>query len=217
MNARVHGVSQINNAIAATRLHDGTAILALGIGLLRSGEPWSKGDPARPLDLFDQALVSLKQLERELRQNEPAARQSDLGTALKHQAELLGIELEPQITDSEADIAPGQIELLRLAGREALLNVRRHSGARVCRIAIDLASCPFTFRARDWGAGLRTGANPGHGLELLRQFAEWLGCQLVVASQPGIGTELAVYGPRYPSSETSPAEQRAARRGGVSS
>jgi signal transduction histidine kinase len=79
--------------------------------------------------------------------------------------------------------------------------VRRHSGTRACRIELDLSSCPFTFRARDWGAGLAAGGQSGHGLELLSELADWLGCQLVVASQPGLGTDLVVYGHRWVGTE----------------
>jgi len=195
MNSRAPHVSQLGAASLAARLHDGTASLALGIGFLRSEELTSHRALRQPLEILDQALVSLKQLEANLSEGKRPS-EVDLGDCLRQQADLLGIELDLRVTGSAEQLAPGLIELLRLAGREALLNVRRHSGTRACQIELDLCSCPFTFRARDWGAGLTFGRNGGHGVALLGELADWLGCQLVVASQPGLGTELVVYGQR---------------------
>jgi signal transduction histidine kinase len=190
-----HGI-RIDAASVVTRLHDGTAILALGLGFLRAAEFRSKRRQVQSLDLLERALVSLKQLEGDLGRIEGVPLQSDVVTSLKQQADLLDIELDLRVTGSSDQVAPSVVEFLRLAGREALLNVRRHSGTRTCRIQLDFASCPLALRARDWGAGLGTGANGGHGLVLLRELADWLGCELVVGSQPGLGTELVIYGPR---------------------
>src|SRR2546423_272401 len=76
----------------------------------------------------------------------------------------------------------------------APLVARLHDGTAACRIELDLASDPFTFRARDWGAGIIAGSDRGHGLVLLEELADWLGCHLVVTSQPGLGVEVLIWG-----------------------
>jgi signal transduction histidine kinase len=85
--------------------------------------------------------------------------------------------------------------LVMLVSREGLRNVRRHAGAAACKITIDLASCPFSVRVRDWGAGLPEGTRVGGGIELLQRMAVDVGCELGVASQPGLGTDLVLVGP----------------------
>lgn len=193
MEPNAPGVSPVGAATLLGRLHDGTAAMAVGVGFLRSERSTSQRAVREALEILDEALISLKRLEQDLIQSKRGP-ELDLLASLSQQAELLGLELDLRVTGSIERLAASQVALLRLVGREALLNVQRHSGARACRIELDVVSCPFTFRARDWGAGLTAGSQSGHGLALLGELADWLGCQLVVASQPGLGTELVVYG-----------------------
>jgi signal transduction histidine kinase len=181
----------------SAQLHDATAELALGIGFLKSGQLRALNSPDQndPLELLGQALAKLKVLEATPARRSDEKRRPDLVTSLRLQAHALGVELDLRVAGSTW-LAPNVAELLCLAGREALANVRRHSGVRACRIELDFTSCPFAFRARDWGAGVRTGVNGGHGLSLLNGLADQLGCEFVVASQPGLGTELLINGPR---------------------
>ena len=61
---------RIDAASVVTRLQDGTAILALGLGFLRAAEFRSKRRHVQSLDLLERALVSLKQLEGDLGRTE---------------------------------------------------------------------------------------------------------------------------------------------------
>ncbi len=146
--------------------------------------------------LFEQALATLKHLENGLARREIASARVDLISSLKEQAHMMGLELELRVVGSADRLAPSLSEVLWLTGREALLNLRRHAGTRLCRIEINLASSSFSLRARDWGGGLEATPDGGHGLALITELAAWLGCEVTVTSQPGLGTELAVIGPR---------------------
>ncbi len=137
--------------------------------------------------LFEQALATLKHLENGLARREIASARVDLISSLKEQAHMMGLELELRVVGSADRLAPSLSEVLWLTGREALLNLRRHAGTRLCR---------FSLRARDWGGGLEATPDGGHGLALITELAAWLGCEVTVTSQPGLGTELAVIGPR---------------------
>jgi signal transduction histidine kinase len=199
MKARRDYILGCDSAMTLSRLHEVKSGLALGIGLLKADQVESEVDRSRSetLGLLNHVLADLKQLEGELNPRHGLMQRFDLAASLKQQAAVLGIELELQLHGSVEGIAASHTDLLRLAGREVLLNLRRHSGTRTCRIAIDLAGCPFEFRARDWGTGLSTDGSPGHGLSLIRELAAWLGCELDIASQPGLGTEVVILGPTW--------------------
>jgi hypothetical protein len=93
-----------------------------------------------------------------------------------------------------------------LQAARPLRNVRRHSGVRVCRISLNLSTCPFALRARDWGGRLEPEARIGDGIRLLVRLAEGMGCQLRIESLPGLGTELQLVGPPCARERTGQAE-----------
>jgi len=76
---------------------------------------------------------------------------------------------------------------------------------------VDLSACPFVLWARDWGAGIRPGSQVGKGIVTLRALAASMGCELVIGSQPGLGTELVLTGPRCPRTWTAPAGREAGK------
>ena len=205
-------ISPMDAGWLVARLHDATAALALGLGFLKSDQshPGRQRSGLDSLELISHALANLKQRQAGLTRTQPAPRRLDLIAMLRQQADRLRLKLDLRVSGSTDWLPPTVVELLLFASREALLNVRRHSGTRACRIELDFASCPFTFRARDWGAGLRAGSGAGHGLSLLRDLADPLGCRVVVASQPGLGTELVVFGNRCALSPMSSLVQEAA-------
>jgi len=83
--------------------------------------------------------------------------------------------------------------------REALANIRKHSGARETHIKIKAVDSRLTITITDDGCGFDTldyhhdGAwTESYGLEVMRERAESIGGSLRVISMPGQGTEIQV-------------------------
>lgn len=184
----------------AVRLHDAAAGLAIGIGLLKIEPQATETDRLRQTD---QALAMLVEVQADLKRlsasfldiapesNVP----SDLQLGLNREAKRLGVKVEIVIDGELSWLPANHAELVWLASREGLRNVRRHSGASACRIQVHLRSCPFVLRIRDWGGGVGPSAAMGEGIGLLGDMAARMGCEFRIGSQPGMGTELLVLGP----------------------
>lgn len=195
---------QVKNAVGAldlaVRIHDAAAGLGVGMGVL---QPDPEVAPAVQMQRVDQALNILAQVLGELRQlsrdisggSRWSQLPANMELSLRREAEALAMNIELDLAGELGWLGTSHLELIWLASREGLRNVRRHSGTRTCRINLNLASCPFVLRVRDWGGGLESGPRHGSGITLLRQLAELSGCDLKVGSQPGLGTELVLVGP----------------------
>ena len=181
-------------------LHDVATSLAIGISLLKSGPAPLGMDTARgtlqALALLEDSLSQLRTLTAATAGGSTWQKsRPHLAESIQREALRLRVRLELDLKGKEDWLAPNLSDLILLVSREGLRNVRRHSGASVCKITIDLASCPFSVRIRDWGAGLGEGARVGGGIQLLQRMAADIGCELGVASQPGFGTDLVLVGP----------------------
>jgi len=87
-----------------------------------------------------------------------------------------------------------RLELLRIA-REALVNVLKHAQANTVHIRLTYKRGWLQVRVEDDGQGCASplsGPSGGFGLIGMRKRAECLGGKLVVTSQPGLGTQIAV-------------------------
>jgi len=182
------------------RLHDVATSLAIGISLLKSGRAPLGVDTARgtlqALALLEDSLAQLRTLTAATAGGSSWQKsRPQLAESIQREASRLSIRLELDLSGKEDWLAPNLADLILLVSREGLRNVRRHAGASACKITIDLASCPFSVRIRDWGAGLGEGARVGGGIQLLQRMAADMGCELGVASQPGLGTDLVLVGP----------------------
>jgi PAS domain S-box-containing protein len=83
-----------------------------------------------------------------------------------------------------------EVELLRLV-QEALANVRRHSGARRVRVAVDTSGSKLRVEVSDDGRGFDpAGASAGMGMRGMRERARALGGSLEIRSKPGEGTRV---------------------------
>lgn len=201
MIARERRGSAATSIRLAVRLHDVSAGLAVGIGLLKawkeSGLSEPKPDPDRTIEVFEHLLAELRLLSRAISEGAPARnRPASVRDSLEREAKTAGVDLELRLTGKEDWLTEGQAELVRLTGREAIRNVKRHSGASRCRITIDRSTCPFVLTARDWGAGIQPEARLGGGITLLEDLAGEMGAALKITSQPGLGVELTLTGPR---------------------
>lgn len=79
--------------------------------------------------------------------------------------------------------------------REALSNVRRHSGCRTCLVKLDFKSRPFLVEITDWGVGIAEASSDGFGLIGMRERAAGIGGRLHVDTAKGRGTSIYLFGP----------------------
>lgn len=185
----------------AVQLHDLSGDQAVGIALLKgwkeSGWSGAQPEPDRTIEVFEQVLVELRQLSRAVSDRVPLrSMAASVRESLEREAMTAGVDLELRLTGNESWLSGAQAELVRLVGREAIRNVKRHSGVSSCRLTIDLSTCPFVLTARDWGAGIQPRSRLGSGIALLDALADEMGSALKISSQPELGVELTLTGPR---------------------
>jgi signal transduction histidine kinase len=182
----------------AVRIHDVSAGLAVGIGLLKglkhSAASGGSSDCDGPIEVFEAVLADLRQLAPEPNRTTVMRPRMELAELLTEEARRIGVAVDLEVRGHDDWLDSDQAELLRHAAREAIRNVKRHSGADRCRMTIDLCSCPFILQVRDWGAGISGQARVGNGIEGLRELAWTMGCDLTIRSHPGLGTELVLRG-----------------------
>ena len=79
-------------------------------------------------------------------------------------------------------------------GREALINVQRHSGASAARVRVETQDGEVIVEVRDNGRGFDPEAgHPGHyGLDSMRSRAAEIGGRIEITSAPGSGTLVRV-------------------------
>jgi signal transduction histidine kinase len=122
-------------------------------------------------------------------------------------SEDLGIPVDLNVTgnphESSQDL---QVTLLR-AAQEGLANVRRHAQARRIDLTLSYAGDLILLDIQDDGVGFdpatsNRNGDGGFGLHSMRERVEALGGELLVESEPGVGTTLAVQLPLRVSGST---------------
>lgn len=108
---------------------------------------------------------------------------------------LHGIRIELWIVGQEDELSASQREVVFHVVREALTNVRRHSGSKVCRVRLAFAAKPFLIEVTDEGTGFEAGRIVGYGLIGMRERAAGIGGRLEVVTTPGLGTTVFLFGP----------------------
>lgn len=206
MVTRVRRNSAGSHIRLAVRLHDVSGDLAIGIALVKGWKEagWSETpDPLGPIQVLEQVLAELRQLTRTFSDRAASPhRPPSLRASLERVAQTAGVDLELQVTGHEGWLAPQQAELISLVGREAIRNVKRHSGGNRCRITIEVSACPYVLVARDWGAGIQEESRGAGGINMLEELARDLGAVVSLSSLPGLGAELVLTGPRCVVSRT---------------
>jgi PAS domain S-box-containing protein len=116
-----------------------------------------------------------------------------------HQA--WGLETLFSTPREELPVLPAAVEdqLLHIV-QEALVNIRKHAGARRVEVFITLQSGEMTLSIRDDGRGFDLQLAPGtkeehFGLSIMRERVEQVGGRLEIRSFLGHGTQLFVYIP----------------------
>ena len=105
------------------------------------------------------------------------------------------VDLRGTETFPEELSGPAAVEVLRIV-QEALVNVRRHSGAAHAEVLVEADENRVRAEVRDDGRGFEPETIPGVGLMAMRERAAALGGDLSVSSEPGDGTRVRVTMPR---------------------
>ncbi len=188
----------------ARELHDGLAAdLATSVALFKFYfETASKdGDGQQVLlniqEILEALLENTRNMVRSMRPRRLGASAliDELRKLADEFARLHGIRVEIWTSGREEDLTAGQREVVFHIVREALTNVRRHSGAATCRVRLGFGAKPFLVEVADEGKGFE-GANPnGYGLVGMRERAAGIGGRLEVVTTPGRGTMVFLFGP----------------------
>lgn len=189
-------------ARVARELHDGVATdLAGAISLFKVYLERTKGDADETLTgVYEILERSLRRVRDSLADLRPAAiGPGGLVDDLRRQAEefsrLYGIRVELSNVGTEDMLSPQHREVVAQVVREALTNVRRHSGSAICRVRMAFAARPFLIEVADEGRGFTAGEPGGYGLMGMRERAAGIGGRLEVVSTPGRGTTVFLFGP----------------------
>ena len=122
-----------------------------------------------------------------------------LMTDLRKQADefsrLYGIRVELSSNGTEEELPNLQREVVFHVVREALTNVRKHSGSSICRVRLAFAAHPFLVEVADEGRGFAASSG-GYGLVGMRERAAGIGGRLEVVSTEGQGTRVFLFGPQ---------------------
>jgi len=186
----------------ARELHDGLATdLAGAISLfkvyLESHREVSDQTLGHIFEILERMLKQVRETLAELRPR-PIGPEGLVGD-LRHQAEefarLYAIRVEIATSGTEDMLAPPQREVVNQVVREALTNVRKHSGSSICRVRMHFAAQPFLVEVSDEGRGFVSSQAHGYGLVGMRERAAGIGGRLEVVSTEGRGTTVFLFGP----------------------
>jgi signal transduction histidine kinase len=188
-------------ARVARELHDGIATdLAGAISLFKVYMEGRKGQPDQTLknvfEIMERLLKHVRETLADLRppQIGPDGLVGDLRRQADDFARLYGIRVELMNSGTEDLLSAQQREVVAQVVREALTNVRRHSGSSICRVKMAFAAKPFLIEVSDEGRGL-LGGSGGYGLVGMRERAAGIGGRLEVVSTEGRGTTVFLFGP----------------------
>lgn len=186
----------------ARELHDGVASdLAGAISLFKVYMEKTKGQTDETLkDIYGILERSLKHVRESLADMRPAAVGpngvlADMRRQAEEFARLYGIRVEVSSNGTEEMLSPHHREVVAQVVREALTNVRRHSGSTICRVKMAFAARPFLIEVSDEGKGFAGAGTAGYGLVGMRERAAGIGGRLEVVSTEGRGTTVFLFGP----------------------
>lgn len=186
----------------ARELHDGVATdLAGAISLFKVYLETAKAPPDQNLknvfEILERLLKNVREALADLRPATigPGGLVGDLRRQADEFARLYGIRVELSSTGTEQEISAQQREVVALVVREALSNVRKHSGSSICRLKMAFAAKPFLIEVSDEGRGFTSKGGSGYGLMGMRERAAGIGGRLEVVSTEGRGTTVFLFGP----------------------
>jgi len=189
-------------ARVARELHDGVATdLAGAISLFKVYLEKNKGEADETLtgvfEILERSLRRVRDSLAELRPATigPGGLVGDLRREAEEFSRLYGIRVELSNVGTEEMLSVHHREVVAQVVREALTNVRRHSGSAICRVRMGFAARPFLIEVSDEGRGFGPDDSAGYGLMGMRERAAGIGGRLEVVSTPGRGTTVFLFGP----------------------
>ena len=177
---------------AFARSHADRLVLAGKVQVVVGGEA-VKND----IHILERMLKQVRETLAELRPRPigPEGLMGDLRNQAEEFARLYSIRVEISSNGTEELLPPPQREVVYQVVREALTNVRRHSGSSICRVRMAFAARPFMIEVADEGRGLTSARSGGYGLVGMRERAAGIGGRLEVVSTEGRGTTVFLFGP----------------------
>ena len=191
----------------ARELHDGVATdLAGAISLFKAymeGHPGSfkkgqaDGSLLNVLEILERMLKHVRETLADLRPRPigPEGLLGDIRRQAEEFARLYSIRVEISANGTEDMLSPQHREVVYQVVREALTNVRRHSGSSICRVRMGFAARPFLIEIADEGQGFGLTKVGGYGLVGMRERSAGIGGRLEVVSTEGRGTTVFLFGP----------------------
>ena len=181
----------------ARDLHDSVNQLLFSVtltsraGVEMTDDPQIKETFKEIQNLTQEALNEMRALIWQLR---PRGLESGLIEAIKSYAEMLGLQLETNV--SGVLQFPSRVEeaLFRMA-QEALNNVRRHAGVKKAELFVTVTPTDVLLVIKDEGRGFvidNDGALLSFGLQSIRDRATVIGGTADWVSELGKGTELLI-------------------------
>jgi PAS domain S-box-containing protein len=148
------------------------------------------------IDALRRVVGGLREAIYDLRLD--AAREQHLASSLealvtlnKTMAPEREISLEVEDDFPKSLPGPTATEMLRII-KEALANVRRHSGASWARISLRRKGDWLLVEIEDDGRGFEDATLPGAGLTGMAERAQMIGGRLEIESEPGEGTSVTL-------------------------
>jgi len=152
----------------------------------------------RAMTVLNEAIATLRTYIGQLR---PGPLDISLVDGLRQQADdpglttLMSVELELDLPAEESASPLRTAHMLAISG-EALSNAARHAKARKVVLRAHREGEQFTLGIEDDGQGFNTeNVEAGYGLRNMRDRARLLGGELVIDSEPGRGTRVALTAP----------------------
>jgi CheY-like chemotaxis protein len=202
--AQVHRAEQRERARLAQILHDDLQQLLVAAmvrleGIPRSGDPSALASEVR--QLIRQAIETSRSLTADL--NPAYLRSTSIVRGLHllagHMLVRHGLTVEVEAHgDLDVSLSSEQRVVLLQSTRELLFNVVKHSGVRSARVDVSIDPGWLKVVVEDRGRGFRASgaceSNEATGLGLvgMRERLEYIGCSLLVESQPGAYTRVTI-------------------------
>jgi len=151
-------------------------------------------------EILELSMKNLRAMLRSMRSHEIGARGlvGDLMDIAEAYRRNHGMDVALDAIGSEEELTQAQQEVVFQVVREALSNVRRHSGSLTCLVKLNFAGQPFVVEVTDRGVGVTDRSPDGYGLVGMRERAAGIGGRLQVVSAPGRGTTIFLFGPQQP-------------------
>ena len=200
----VEAAVERERARIARELHDGLAAdLAAAVALFKfyfeTGRKSPDGEEVlkNVFEIMSSLLQDIRTTLRAMRPKPlgPEGLVEELRATAEEYGRLYAIRVEIWTSGREDELPHNHREVVFHIVREALTNVRRHSGSAVCRVRLAFAAKPFLIEVTDEGKGFVGQGGGGYGLVGMRERAAGIGGRLEVVSTPGRGTTVFLFGP----------------------